>query len=82
MTMVPVPIPGRIAGLIGSQIPPHVMQAVTDAEGASVTVHRCRTEWTREARELALADLARANKTLAAYSPYSPKLVLRPGGVR
>lgn len=66
---VPVPIPDRVASLIGNCMPVGIMQARHDARDAAVTVSRCRTPYTRAAREYALAELAAANKLLAAYSP-------------
>jgi len=77
--LVPVPIPDRVAVLIGSQLPPHVLLAEKQAECAAYIVRLCRTRQTAEARECALADMARANKILATYSP---RLVLKAGGPR
>lgn len=77
--LVPVPIPDRIAGLIGACMPPAVMQAEEDAFDAAVTVSRCRTPYTREARERALSELHAANKLLAAYNP---RLIVKAGGPR
>lgn len=75
---VPVPIPDAVAVLIGRQMPPEVMAAEESAVDAAITVSRCRTQYTREAREYALAELARANKTLAAWNPL---LVVTPKAV-
>jgi hypothetical protein len=61
-------------------MPIHIRQAEFDAFDAAVTVSRCRTPYTTEARESALSELARANKLLAAYSPrliVAPKAVAR-----
>lgn len=77
--LIPVPIPDRVAILIGDCIPEHVLQAEIAAESAAYNVRLCRTPFTREAREYALADLARATKVLAAYDP---RLIVRAGGAR
>lgn len=76
--IIPVPIPDRVAGLIGAAMPPEVMAAEEAAVDAAITVSRCRTSFTREAREYALAELARANKVLAAYDP---RLIVTPKAV-
>lgn len=73
-------VPDRVAGLIGAAMPPEVMAAEDAAVDAAITVSRCRSPYTREARERALSDLARANKTLAAWDPrlmVTPKQVAR-----
>lgn len=75
--LVPVPIPDAVAALIGGQLPAHILQAEFDAFDAAVTVSRCRTPFTTEARELALSELHRQNKILAAYNP---RLILKAGG--
>ncbi|TXS47821.1 hypothetical protein [Streptomyces sp. t39] len=70
--LVPVPIPDRVAVMIGSCMPTHVLHAEIEAECAAREVHRFRgplcTE-DRADREHALSALARANKVLAAYNP-------------
>lgn len=70
--LVPVPIPDRVAALIGSCMPVHILQAEIDAECAAREVSLFRgplcTE-DRVDRERALSVLARANKVLAAYDP-------------
>lgn len=76
---IPVPIPDAVAILIGDCIPENVLQAEIAAEQAAHSVRLCRTPLTREAREYALAGLARANKVLAAYDP---RLMVRDGGAR
>jgi hypothetical protein len=79
-SIIPVPVPDAVALLIARQMPPAVTDAETAAVDAAITVSRCRTQYTREAREYALADLARANKVLAAYNPgliVTPKAVAR-----
>jgi hypothetical protein len=75
--LVPVPIPDSVAALIGRQMPEPVLQAEIAAENAAYCIRLCRTPETAEAREYSLADLARANKVLAAYNPL---LILKPGG--
>lgn len=74
-----VPVPDRVASLIGSCMPLPIMQARHDAREAAITVSRCRTPYTQEARERALSQLASANKVLAAYNP---RLILKAGGPR
>ena len=70
--LVPVPIPDRVAVMIGSCMPVHILQAEVDAECAAREVGLFRgplcTE-DRADREHALSTLARANKVLAAYDP-------------
>lgn len=75
---VPVPIPDAVAILIGSQMPEHVLRAEVEATNQAYNVRLCRAPRYREARELALADLARANKVLAAWNPL---LVVTPKAV-
>ncbi|OKJ05164.1 hypothetical protein AMK18_04190 [Streptomyces sp. CB01249] len=78
--LVPVPIPDRIAALIGACTPAHILQAEFDADCAAREVRRFRGPRLgiedQADRELALAELARANKALAAHHP---RLVVRPG---
>ena len=69
LELVPVPIPDAVAVLIGSQVPEHVLRAEVEATNQAYNVSLCRKPEHAEAREWALADLARANKTLAAYNP-------------
>ncbi|GGZ22681.1 hypothetical protein [Streptomyces nitrosporeus] len=79
--LVPVPIPDRVAALIGSCTPPHVLRAEFEAVCAAREVRRFRGPLLcvedRADREQALSDLARANKVLAAHHPALP---VRPGG--
>ncbi|MFJ8647626.1 hypothetical protein ACIRNI_16075 [Streptomyces sp. NPDC093546] len=78
--LVPVPIPDRVAALIGSCMPIGILQAEIDAECAAREVRRFRFPMCQEDqadREHALALLARANKVLGAYNP---GLLLRSGG--
>ncbi|WPW32548.1 hypothetical protein P6B95_37725 [Streptomyces atratus] len=78
--LVPVPIPDRVAALIGSCIPPHIVEAEFDAECAAREVRRFRgprlCAEDQADREQALAELARTNKILAAHHP---RLPVRPG---
>lgn len=78
--LVPVPIPDRVAALIGSCIPQHVLEAEFDAECAAREVRRFRGPRLgiedQADREQALSELARANKFLAAHHPL---LTVRPG---
>ncbi|MFD3993933.1 MULTISPECIES: hypothetical protein [unclassified Streptomyces] len=73
--LVPVPIPDRVAALIGSCLPLHVLQAEIDADCAAREVYRFRGPLCAEDRadrENALAALARANKILAKHHPKLP----------
>ena len=72
--LVPVPIPDRVAVLIGSQVPEHVLRAEVEATNQAHCISLCRKPEYAEAREWALSALHRANKTLAAYNP---KLIVR-----
>jgi hypothetical protein len=77
--LIPVPIPDRVAALIGSCMPIHVLQAEIDAEFAAREVYQFRGPLCAEDRtdrEHALSALALANKVLAAYNPL---LILKPG---
>ncbi|MEI7030226.1 hypothetical protein [Streptomyces pratensis] len=71
--LVPVPIPDRVAALIGSCIPPHILRAEFDADCAAREVRRFRGPLLgvedQADREHALSDLARANKVLCAHHP-------------
>jgi hypothetical protein len=77
--LIPVPIPDRVAALIGSCMPIDILQAEIDAEFAVREVYGFRGPLCTEDladREHALSTLARANKILAAYNP---GLTIRPG---
>jgi len=78
--LVPVPIPDRIAALIGACTPAHILQAEFDADSAAREVRRFRGPRLgiedQADREQALSELARANKVLAAHHP---RLVVRAG---
>lgn len=72
-----VPIPDAVAALIGATIPLHVLQAEVDADRDVREIGRLRPLDSAEDQqdfEDALGRLARANKTLAKYSP---KLIVR-----
>ncbi|MFD4376259.1 hypothetical protein [Streptomyces sp. NPDC058486] len=73
--LVPVPIPDRVAALIGACLPAHVLQAEIEADCAAREVYRFRGPLCAEDRadrEHALAALARANKILAKHHPTLP----------
>lgn len=72
--LVPVPIPDAVAALIGRQIPEHVLDAEIEATNQVYVIGLCRKAQYQEAREYALAELARANKTLAQFDP---RLIVR-----
>ncbi|MCX4790696.1 MULTISPECIES: hypothetical protein [unclassified Streptomyces] len=78
--LVPVPIPDRVAALIGSCIPPYILETEFDAECAAREVRSFRgprlCAEDQADREQALSELARANKILAAHHP---RLTVRPG---
>lgn len=78
--LVPVPIPDRVAALIGACMPAHVLQAEFDADCAAREIRRFRGPLLgiedQADREQALSELARANKVLAAHHP---RLTIRPG---
>ncbi|MFI1395548.1 hypothetical protein [Streptomyces sp. NPDC020681] len=70
--LIPVPIPDRVAAMIGSCMPIDILQAEVDADCAIREVYRFRGPLCNEDRadrEHALSALARANKILAAYNP-------------
>ncbi|ANW21779.1 hypothetical protein BB341_03110 [Streptomyces clavuligerus] len=76
--LVPVPIPDRVAVLIGACMPERVLRAEIEAECAVREVHRFHgplCDEDRADREQALSQLARANKVLGAYHP---RLVIGP----
>ena len=74
--LIPVPIPDRVAALIGSCMPIDILQAEIDAAAREVNRFRaplCTED--RADREHALSTLAMANKILAAYNP---RLIIKP----
>lgn len=75
ITWFPELISDAVALLSARTIPEHVLQAEIAAEDAAARFRLCRTPQTREAREVALSDLARANKVLAAWNP---RLIVTP----
>ena len=82
-TPVPVPIPDRVAALIGSQMPLHVLQAEIDADAEAREFGRLHTPSgtavfgveDQADREATQSRIRVANKVLAAYNP---RLILRP----
>ena len=83
LTLPTVPIPDRVAALIGSCMPIGILQAEVDAESARREVLRFRGPLPcvedQADREHALSELHAANKILAAYNP---RLILKAGGSR
>lgn len=80
LSLPAVPVPDRIAVLIAEQIPEHVLRAEVEATNQAYSIGLCRRPEYAESREWALGELARANKTLAAYNPglvVTPKAVAR-----
>lgn len=70
--LVPVPVPDRIAQMIGATIPLHVLQAEIDADAAIREVLRYRPlncDEDRQDFEDALSRLARENKILGKHHP-------------
>ncbi|MFF8829270.1 hypothetical protein [Streptomyces sp. NPDC015131] len=78
-----VPMPDRVAQMIGAKIPLHILQAEMDAETLAAEIRTLRPLASVEDqadREDRLADLHRANKVLGAYNPgliVTPKAVTR-----
>ncbi|MDI9887313.1 hypothetical protein QMZ92_23815 [Streptomyces sp. HNM0645] len=79
MNLPTVPMPGGVAGLIGSQIPAHVQDAEDEAVFAMLSIEQRRQPMAPEQLAEALATVARANKVLAAYNP---GLIVKAGGPR
>jgi hypothetical protein len=77
MNLPPVPMPGGVVGLIGSQIPQHVQEAEDEAVFAMLSIVQRRQPMTPERMAEALATVARANKVLGAYNP---GLLVKAGG--
>lgn len=69
MPLPHVPVPDAVARLTARCLPDHVARAYADALAAAADVRLYRSEIHQEDREDALAQLARANKILAAYNP-------------
>lgn len=61
----PTPIPDAVADLKVRQMPARTRAAVLAEADAKRRFALCRTEYTRGARELAIADITRARKVLA-----------------
>ena len=64
-----VPLPDTIASRIGAQFPPHVLLAEKQATQAAYSFGLARGPRYEESRQWLLADIARANKVLAAFNP-------------
>ncbi|MFF4746846.1 hypothetical protein [Streptomyces sp. NPDC001268] len=87
MSIIPVPIPDAVAVVIGACIPKHVLRAEVDAEFAAVDASRYHApvgsgllrHEDQQDREQQLAELAWANKVLAAHNP---GLIVKAGGPR
>ena len=78
--LVPVPVPDRIAQMIGATIPLPVLQAEIDADMEAREALRLRPlscDEDRQDFEAALSRLARENKILGKYNP---RLIVRAGG--
>ncbi|MEV5944490.1 hypothetical protein [Streptomyces sp. NPDC051994] len=78
-SIIPAPIPDRVAVMIGSCIPKRVLRAEVAAQAAFERFRLCRAPLTAVAREYAIAELAAANKILGAYNP---GLIVTLGGAR
>ncbi|MER5312746.1 hypothetical protein ABT034_33795 [Streptomyces sp. NPDC002773] len=74
LSLPKVPVPDAVVVLIGRQIPEQVLAAEVEAVNQAYNVTLCRAPQYAEAREYALADLARANKVLAQFDP---RLIVR-----
>ncbi|UQT61373.1 hypothetical protein M4V62_04680 [Streptomyces durmitorensis] len=77
MTLPAVPMPDRVAVLVGRQIPEHVLLAETAAMDAIDELPLCLGPEARDVLAFNLRSLAAANKILAAYNP---GLIVRIGG--
>lgn len=75
--LVSVPVSDAVAEFIYRGLPDEIQVARRDARESAYTVSVCRSLMNREAREIALSDLAAANKVLGKYNP---GLIVRPGG--
>jgi hypothetical protein len=64
-----VPVPEAVAALSARQLPDRVRAARRQAWEASVRLTLCRLPRYEEGRQVALAELAAANKVLAAVNP-------------
>lgn len=70
--LVPVPVPDRVAQMIGTAIPLDILQAEVDADGEAREIGRLRpldSDEDRQDFEAALSRLALKNKLLGAYNP-------------
>ncbi|MFJ9633790.1 hypothetical protein ACIRU8_39460 [Streptomyces sp. NPDC101175] len=64
-----VPVPDAVADLAARQLPQHVRDARRESWQACVHLSLCRHPRYEEGRQWALAEIARATKTLAAHNP-------------
>ncbi|HEY9371880.1 hypothetical protein [Streptomyces sp.] len=64
-----VPVPDAVAALSARQLPDRVRAARRQAWEASVRLDLCRQPRYEEGRQGAIAELAAANKVLAAVNP-------------
>ncbi|MEU0783522.1 hypothetical protein ABZ341_18350 [Streptomyces sp. NPDC006173] len=64
-----VPVPDAVANLVGRQLPEPIRQARRESWEACVNLTYCRHPRYEEGRQLALAGIAAATKTLAAHNP-------------
>ena len=65
----PIPVPEAVAALAARQLPERARAARRQAWDASVRLTLCRLPRYEEGRQVALAELAAANKVLAAHNP-------------
>lgn len=72
-----VPIPDAVAVQVGSQAPARVLEAEKRAENAAYSFRLARGPRYEESRQWALAEIAAANKIVAAFNP---GLIVRIGG--
>lgn len=61
----PTPIPDGVADFKAARLPQRTRDAVLARADAERNLRLCRSPYTREARERAISDITRADKTLA-----------------
>lgn len=64
-----IPVPDAVAAFAAHQLPARVREARKQAWEASVRLTLCRMPRYEEGRQVALAELAAANRVLAAHNP-------------
>ncbi|WP_405888856.1 hypothetical protein OG762_36895 [Streptomyces sp. NBC_01136] len=64
-----VPVPDAVVDLAGLQLPERVRKARKQAWESCVRLSLCRLPRYEEGRQYALAEIAAANKVLAAHNP-------------